>query len=107
MRQSLLFPWECVNTPQAYEKPGSDSLTSDLMSTGGPGPGGAQLSPEAEAGGAAAEKAGTKLPGARQSHLNLTGFGSAWTTGRSGSHRMWFSKGGEVYALTSNDSFFS
>ena len=51
------------------------------------------------------EKAGTELTGTSQSHLNLTGFGSAWATGRSGPHRMWISRGREVSAFTWHPPF--
>lgn len=104
LRQSLLFQQELVHTPQAWEKCGSDSdslgilapIPQDRLE---PKSCSAQLSPEAEDGGAAG-KAGTKLSGARRSHLNLTGFSSAQAPGCSGSQRMWFSKGGDVYAFT-------
>ena len=101
----LLFPCEWVSISQACGQAGSDSLTSGPKSTDGTNSG-AQFRPEAEGGGAIAEKAGTKLPGARQAVTpELDSLLSAWATGRSGSHRMWFSKGEEAYALNSNDFF--
>lgn len=97
MGQSLLSPSDWVDTPLACEKPGSGSLNSgpQLPQTAPPQRSAARPRGRGRWGRC---RGGRKQAPARPSRLNSTGFSSAWAPGCSGSHRMRFSAGGDVYA---------
>lgn len=101
VRQPLLSSPAVGNTPQARGEQGTEPWSS----TRGP-----QLrnsaQPKAEAGAAAAQKAGAELTGVRQSHLNLTGASSARAARCSGSHRMWISTCGDIWPSPFTHLFF-